>query len=180
MGLSPSDWQTALFERLATLHQSSVNVLIVTPDDEAQVSLLAEFANQAWGDTVCINGDEIPAVVSGLMLSCTVADALAPEGNAQRLSFQNVIFAGTPGSLLDEQLLCHGCIEGCDIEVYASSSDSLFEQCSAPLSVLSGYSVWLHNRVRWQLETKERKNRDQVAAHDAYLRQALAFSGETL
>jgi hypothetical protein len=177
---SRPDWKQALFERLAALHQSSVNVLILWPDEDAHASLQDDIASQAWGEAVCSGEDSMPAVVSGLILSCTVADALLPESDASKLSFQHVIFAGAPLSLLDEQLLSHRFIDDCELQTYACSSDAVFEQCAVTTKALVGHSAWLYKRVRRRLETRERANRDQVAAHDAYLRQALAFSGETL
>ncbi|MCX2973491.1 hypothetical protein EYC87_07820 [Halieaceae bacterium IMCC8485] len=177
---SRSDWKKALLDRLNTLHQANVNVLILSPDEEAHASLQNDVADQAWSEAVCSGEGPTPAVVSGLMLSCTVADALLPESDASRLSFQHVIFAGAPLSLLDEQLLSHRFNDDCELQTYACSSDAVFEQCSVSMKVLVGHSAWLNTRVRRRLETRERANRDQVAAHDAYLRQALAFSGETL
>ncbi|MEP5569498.1 MAG: hypothetical protein ABJN62_16770 [Halioglobus sp.] len=177
---SRPDWKQALFDRLSALHKANVNVLVLSPDEEAHASLQTDIANQPWSDAVCSGEASTPGVVSGLIVSSTIADALSPDSDAARNSFQHVIFAGTPLSLLDEQLLSHRFNDDCELQTYACSGDVVFEPCSESTRALVGHSAWLYKRVRQRLETLERANRDQVAAHDAYLRQALAFSGETL
>jgi hypothetical protein len=177
---SLSDWQGQLRQWLQQLRDTGGNVLLISPDDDS-LQQLHEALGVEWEGVLQrpLEGDTA-SVVGGLFLSLTIDQALKLNSSQITASNYSVVFAGTPGTMLDEALVCHRYAPAGDAVLFASLQDKALMSGGAILKLVCPTNRLAYNSLRRRLEPGERKGREQVAAHDAYMRQTLAFSGDTL
>ena len=175
-----SQWRQALSSWLEEHRGSGGNVLLLSPDDDWRQQLHEALGTNWQGLLQGPLGAHPSSLVGGLYLSLTIEEALALDVAQVPESLQYVVFAGTPPTVLKELLVCHRYAQAAETVLFASFEDKAFESVSRPLKLLCSRNRLAYNFLRRMLEPDERKGRDQVAAHDAYLRQALAFSGDTI
>jgi len=175
-----AQWQRALSNWLQERRESGGNVLLLSPDDDSRQQL-HEALGANWQGV--LQGPLVAdpsSLVGGLFLSLTIDEALTLDAAQVPQSVQYLVFAGTPPTVLKELLVCHRYAQAAEPVLFASLEDKAFESVSRPLKLLCSRNRLAYNLLRGMLEPDERKGRDQVAAHDAYVRQALAFSGDTI
>jgi len=117
--------------------------------------------------------------VGGLFISMTMEEALAQaKGEGGPGVFQCVVFVDTPSSILEELLIRDYLCSTGETLMFASPDEGVFNFCSKLYRALMPYSPYVYRLIRRQIERLEGRHRAQVAAHDAYVRQTLAFKSD--
>jgi hypothetical protein len=177
---SVTDWQRLLCASLEQLRERGANVLLVSPDADS-LQALHDFLGVEWqGILQRPSEDDMSSLVGGLFLSLTIDEALHLDSSQVPSGIHSVVFAGTPATILDESLVCHRFAATGDAVLFASLEDGAFTSRGAFLKLVCPRNRLAYNALRRQLESAESSGRAHVAAHDAYVRQTLAFSGDTI
>jgi SecA-like ATPase subunit of protein translocation complex len=119
------------------------------------------------------------ASVGGLFLSLTYEEVLSRrEASDQSGAFQTVVLMDTPTNMLEELLICDYLCTSGKIILLASPDEEAFDGCSNIDKALMPFSPYIYRQLRTKIDSGDEQLRAQVAAHDAYVRQTLAFSGD--
>jgi len=117
--------------------------------------------------------------VGGLFVSMTMAEGLA-QAKERGIPgvFRRIVFVDTPASILDELLIRdYYCSPG-EVIIFSSPDEGIFSASGKLYRTLMPYSTYVYSLLRRKIERSETKHRTQVAAHDAYVRQTLAFKSD--
>ena len=165
-------------EILKTSMAGQHNILLLHKDPAEQNALHCSLDQRSVSALLTQNKLGEMDEVGGLFLSLTYEELLVRIGAGDTPGvFHRVIFVDTPATTLDELLVCDHFCASDKFLLLASPDEDAFALCSKLDRALMPFSSRIYRLLRKKIDQREQQLRAQVAAHDAYVRQTLAFSG---